>query len=95
MFKIPTVDVGSSDGTFQPGIDLCIAELESRPTGPPVETELMLPQSEISDDLEERLAVTMGRYCDERSYTNACHRRSTQRSGARASTTRTKPPRRT
>jgi hypothetical protein len=84
MFKIPTVDVGSSHGTFQPGIDLCIAELESRPTGRPVEIELMLPQSEISDDLEERLAVTMGRYCDERSYTNACHRRSTQRSGVRA-----------
>jgi hypothetical protein len=84
MFKIPMVDVGSSHGTFQPGIDLCIAELESRPTGRPVEIELMLPQSEISDDLEERLAVTMGRYCDERSYTNACHRRSTQRSGVRA-----------
>jgi hypothetical protein len=26
----------------------------------------------------------MRRYCDERSYTNSCHRRSTQRSGVRA-----------
>ena len=44
----------------------------------------MLPESEISDDLEERLAVTMRRYCDERWYKNTCHRRSTQRSGVRA-----------
>ena len=84
MFETPTVRLGSSHGTFQPGIDLCVAELESRPTGRPVEIELELPQSEISDDLEERLAVSMRRYCDERSYTNSCHRRSTQRSGVRA-----------
>lgn len=84
MFETPTVDLGSGHGTFQPGIDLCVAELESRPTGRAVEIELMLPQSEISDDLEDRMTVTMRRYCDERSYTNACHRRSTQRSGVRA-----------
>ena len=84
MFETPTVHLGSGHGTFQPGIDLCVAELEGRPTGRPVEIELMLPKSEISDDLEERLAVTMRRYCDERSYTNTCHRRSTQRSGVRA-----------
>jgi hypothetical protein len=84
MFERPKVDLGSGHGTFQPGIDLCVAELESRPTGRPVEIELVLPQSEIGDDLEERLAVSMRRYCDERSYTNSCHRRSTQRSGVRA-----------
>jgi hypothetical protein len=84
MFERPKVDLGSGHGTFQPGIDLCVAELESRPTGRPVEIELVLPQSEISDDLEARLAVSMRRYCDERSYTNTCHRRSTQRSGVRA-----------
>src|SRR5918994_447595 len=66
------------------GIDLCIAELESRPTGRAVHVELTLPRSEISAGLEERLAVTMRRYCDERSYTNDCKRRSTQRSGLRA-----------
>ena len=84
MFERPKVDLGSGHGTFQPGIDLCVAELESRPTGRPVEIELVLPQSEMGDDLEERLAVSMRRYCDERSYTNSCHRRSTQRSGVRA-----------
>ena len=84
MFETPTVHLGSGHGTFQPGIDLCVAELEGRPTGRPVEIELMLPKSEISSDLEERLAVTMRRYCDERSYMNTCHRRSTQRSGVRA-----------
>jgi hypothetical protein len=52
--------------------------------GPGGEIELVLPQSEISDDLDERLAVTLRRCCDERSYANACHRRSTQRSGVRA-----------
>jgi hypothetical protein len=84
MFESPTVELGSSRGTFQPGIDLCIAELEGRPTGRPVHVEITLPPSEIDDGLEERLAVTMRRYCDERSYTNTCKRRSTQRSGLRA-----------
>jgi hypothetical protein len=84
MFDTPTVELGSRRGTFQPGIDLCIAELEGRPTGRPVQVEITLPQSEISDHLEERLSTTMRRYCDERSYTNDCKRRSTQRSGLRA-----------
>jgi hypothetical protein len=84
MFDTPTVELGSTHGTFQPGIDLCIAELQSRPTGRPVHLELTLPQSEISAGLEERLAVTLRRSCDERSYTNTCKRRSTQRSGLRA-----------
>src|SRR5439155_2179433 len=84
LFETPQVELGSVHGTFQPGIDLCIAELEGRPTGRPVHLELTLPESEISDGLEERLAVTMRRYCDERSYANDCNRRSTQRSGVRA-----------
>jgi len=84
MFERPQVELGSNHGTFQPGIDRCIAELEGRPTGRPVRLELTLPKSEISDGLEESLAVTMRRYCDERSYVNDCNRRSTQRSGVRA-----------
>ena len=84
MFERPQVELGSGHGTFQPGIERCIAELEGRPTGLPVRLELTLPESEISDGLEERLAVTMRRYCDERSYVNDCNRRSTQRSGVRA-----------
>ena len=84
MFDTPTVELGSERGTFQPGIDLCIVELEGRPTGRPVQVEITLPQSEISTGLEEQLAVTMRRYCDERSYTNDCKRRSTQRSGLHA-----------
>src|SRR5438876_7334288 len=84
LFETPQVELGSSHGTFQPGIERCIAELESRPTGRPVHLELTLPRSEISDGLEERLAVTMRRFCDERSYVNDCNRRSTQRSGVRA-----------
>jgi hypothetical protein len=84
MFERPQVELGSSHGTFQPGIERCIAELESRPTGRMVHLELTLPQPEISDGLEARLAVTMRRYCDERSYVNDCDRRATQRSGVRA-----------
>ena len=84
MFERPQVELGSSHGTFQPGIDLCIAELESRPTGRPVHLELALPLSEINDGLEERLAATLRQYCDERSYVNECNRRATQRSGVRA-----------
>src|SRR2546429_6149828 len=84
LFEKPQVELGSSHGTFQPGIERCIAELESRPTGRPVRLELTLPRSEITDGLEERLAVSMRRFCDERSYVNDCNRRSTQRSGVRA-----------
>lgn len=64
LFEKPQVELGIH-GTFQPGIERCIAELESRSTGRPVHLELTLPQSEISDGLEERLAVTMRRFCDE------------------------------
>jgi len=84
LFETPQVELGSSHGVFQPGIERCIAELESRPTRRPMHLELTLPRSEISDGLEERLAVTMRRFCDERSYVNDCNRRSTQRSGVRA-----------
>jgi hypothetical protein len=84
MFETPAIELGSRYGTFQPGVDLCIAELESRPTGRPVSVEITLPQSEIRDGLEEQLNVTMRRFCDERSYMNTCKRRSTQRSGIRA-----------
>jgi hypothetical protein len=84
MFETPPVDLGAAHGTFQPGIDLCIAELEGRPTPRPVEIEVTLPQSEISAGLEERLATTLRRYCDERSYSNDRKRSSTQRSGVRA-----------
>jgi hypothetical protein len=84
MFETPTVELGSRRGTFRPGIDLCIAELVGKPTARPVHVEITLPRSEIRDGLEELLAVTMRRYCDERSYTNTQKRRSTQRSGVRA-----------
>jgi hypothetical protein len=84
MFETPMVELGSSRGTFRPGIDLCIAELEGHPTERPVHVEITLPSSEVRDGLEEQLAVTMRRYCDERSYANTCKRLSTQRSGLRA-----------
>jgi hypothetical protein len=84
LFEKPQVELGSRHGTFQPGIERCITELQSRPTGRPLRLVLTLPQSEISDGLEERLAVTLRGYCDEWSYVNECSRRSTQRSGLRA-----------
>jgi hypothetical protein len=84
MFETPPVELGATHGTFQPGVDLCIAELEARPTLRPVQLEVTLPQAEISAGLEERLTTTMRRYCDERSYRNDRKRRSTQRSGVRA-----------
>ncbi len=49
LFEKPQVELGSSHGTFQPGIEPCIAELQSRPTGRPLRLVLTLPQSEISD----------------------------------------------
>lgn len=84
MFETPPVALGADHGTFVPGIELCITELKGKPTLLPVHLELTLPQSEISAGLDERLAVTTRRYCDERAYQNDCTIRSTRRSGVRA-----------
>lgn len=84
MFETPGIALGSTHGMFQPGIERCVDQLEAHPAEQSVHLELTLPQSEISPGLEERLAVTLRRYCDERSQTNERKRRSTQRSGVRA-----------
>ena len=84
MFERPALEVGSEHGSFQPGIDRCVAEIAGRPIGHAVRLEVTLPAAEITPGLEERLATSMRRYCDERSHTNEYRRRSMQRSGVRA-----------
>jgi hypothetical protein len=84
MFETPVVELGSSHGMFQPGIERCVAEVTSQPIGHAFRLELILPPSEITPGLEERLATTLRRYCDERAQTDDRKRRSMQRSGMRA-----------
>jgi len=84
MFEMPSVELGSRHGTFQPGVDLCVAEVQAHAIGNPVRVEVTLPESEITPDLEERLTTTLRRYCDELAHTDDCKRRSIQRTGIRA-----------
>ena len=84
MFEAPTVELGSEHGSFQPGIDRCVAEVAGQPIGHAVRIELTLPESEITPDLEHRIATTLRRYCDERSRTNEGKKDSMRRSGLRA-----------
>jgi hypothetical protein len=84
MFERPTVELGSEYGSFQPGIDRCVAEITGHPIGHAVRVELTLPPSEISPGLEQRLTTTLRRYCDERFRTNEGKKSSMRRSGVRA-----------
>ena len=84
MFEAPQIELGSEHGSFEPGIDRCVAEIAGRPIGHSIRLEITLPPAEITPGVEHRLATTLRRYCDERSHTNEYRRQSTQRSGVRA-----------
>lgn len=84
MFAVPAVELGSEHGSFERGIDRCVAEVTGRAIGHTVRLEITLPPAEITPGLEQRLATSLRRYCDERSRTNEYRRQSMQRSGVRA-----------
>ena len=84
MFAVPAIQLGSEHGSFERGIDRCVAEVTGRGMGHTVRLEITLPPAEITPGLEQRLATSLRRYCDERSLTNEYRRQSMQRSGVRA-----------
>lgn len=84
MFEAPKIELGSEHGSFEPGINRCVAEVTGHPIGHEVRLEVTLPAEEITPGLEQRLATTLRRYCDERSRTNEGRKDSMRRSGVRA-----------
>ena len=84
LFETPTVEIGSTVGGFTPGIDRCLAELTSHPDHKPVRLEIALPADQITADLDERIALSLRRFCEERIRQNTLTRAATVRSGVRA-----------
>ena len=66
MFQLPQTDLFSEHRNFLTGVDICISELRSRVTRPPVLLAITLPPAELTPDLPERFATTLRRYCEHR-----------------------------
>jgi hypothetical protein len=84
MFADPVIDLGATFGSTISGIDRCVAELISGKADRPVRIEVVLPESEITPDLDARVTTSLRRYCDDHYDQNDRDRRAMQRSGWRA-----------
>jgi hypothetical protein len=84
MFATPTVELGADFGSTVSGVDRCVAELTSGKADRPVRLEVVLPQTEITPDLDGRMTTSLRRYCDDHYDQNDRERRAMQRSGWRA-----------
>jgi hypothetical protein len=84
MFQSPTIDLGSDLGGTIPGVERAVAELTAHPIQAPVQLEVVLPASEITPDVGERLGVSLRHYCDEHGRHNENLKQAMRRSGWRA-----------
>jgi hypothetical protein len=66
MFQMPQTDLFSEYRNFLTGVDFCISELRGRRSFRPVRLDIHLPSTEINDDVAERVATTLRRYCAHR-----------------------------
>ncbi len=66
MFEMPQTDLFSEYRNFLTGVDFCLSELRGRRSRRPVRLEIRLPPGQIDDEVAERLARTLRRYCDHR-----------------------------
>jgi hypothetical protein len=66
MFEMPHTDLFSEYRNFLTGIDFCLSELRGSWSRRPVRLDIRLPPEEIDDGVAERLARTLGRYCNYR-----------------------------
>lgn len=66
MFETPSVELGSEFGSSIAGVERAVAELTADRVKAPVQLEIVLPASEITPDVGEKLSVSLRRYCDER-----------------------------
>ncbi|MGO9078358.1 MAG: hypothetical protein ACLQDY_04875, partial [Streptosporangiaceae bacterium] len=70
MFEMPQADLFSEYRNFLTGVDFCISELRARRSFKPVRLEIRLPPEEIDDQVADRLARTLRRYCNYRARYN-------------------------
>jgi hypothetical protein len=66
MFEVPQTDLFSEYRNFLTGIEICISELRAGWSRRPVRLEIHLADEEIDDGVQERLARTLRRYCNDR-----------------------------
>ena len=66
MFEMPSTDLFSEYRNFLTGVDFCLSELRARRSRRPVRLEIRLPPESIDDEVAERLARTLRRYCNHR-----------------------------
>jgi hypothetical protein len=84
MFEMPQTDLFSEFRNFLTGIEFCVSELRSHNSRKPVRIEIELPRSEVTDDIEERIARTLRRYCAHRTAYSSRERRAVRFDGLTA-----------
>lgn len=81
MFEMPQSDLFSEFRNFLTGIEFCVSELRSHNSRKPVRLEMELPESEVTDDVGDRIARTLRRYCDHRTAYSTRERRAVRFDG--------------
>lgn len=66
MFEMPQTDLFSEYRYFLTGVEFCLSELRSRRSRRPVRLEIHLPPEELDDEVQDRIARTLRRYCNRR-----------------------------
>ena len=84
MFEMPQADLFSEYRNFLTGVDYCISELRSHPGKAPIRLEVSMPDTEVDDEVANRIGRTMRRYCDHRIAYNKREQRASRFDGAGA-----------
>jgi hypothetical protein len=84
MFETPTVELGSEFGSTISGIETAIGELTADRVTAPVQLAIVLPTTEVTSDVGEKIGVSLRRYCAEHRRHNENQVRAMKRSGWRA-----------
>jgi len=82
MFEMPQADLFSEYRNFLTGVDYCISELRSHPGKAPIRLEVSMPDTEVDDEVANRIGRTMRRYCDHRIAYNKREQRASRFDGA-------------
>jgi hypothetical protein len=81
MFTLAPADLFSEYRNFMTGLEYCISVLRSRRSRGPVRIQLALPVDQVSEGMDQRIARTLGRYCEHRIAYNQRERRAVRLDG--------------
>jgi hypothetical protein len=84
MFALAQTELFSEYRNFSTGAEYCISLLRSQRTHGPVRLKILLPASQVRDDLGDRIGVALRRYCDQRIIHNQRERRAIRLGGIRS-----------